>query len=255
MLESGVKVIVIQPVNSDRASSLVEEAHKLNVPAIAYDRIINGVELDYYVTHDNFMVGILQAKKSIEHTGGKGLYVILPGEKGHSVANQITSGNLYVLMSYPEIKIIKTGYHPRWSPDEAYKTMREVLKQHKKISAVLANNSGMIRGAIKALSEKGLEKKVFTAGADADLINCQYIVRGIQSMDVLKDIKPLAFKAAEIAVELARGKSPPFNTTIYNGKVDVKTVTVPVQAFDKNSIDEVIIKTGFHTKGEIYTVR
>jgi D-xylose transport system substrate-binding protein len=36
----------------------------------------------------------------------------------------------------------------------------------------------LIRGAIKALEEEGLDlKNIFTAGADADLENCRLIVK------------------------------------------------------------------------------
>jgi len=249
----GIKVLVVQPVGSEASFPIVEIAHKKGVPVVAYDRFIKDAELDFYVTHDNFDVGVLQAKEAVKATNGKGNYVILMGEEGHSVAHQITSGNLFILSGYPEIKIIAKKSHKNWSGEEAKKTMREVIeKWGNDIQAVLANNSSMILGAIEVLKEFGLEKKIFTAGADADLLNCKLIIKGEQSMDVLKDIKPLAEKAVEVAVSFLKGEEVKYDTKIFNGKVDVRTSLIPVKLVNKNTIEEVIIKSGFHSKESLF---
>jgi len=249
----GIKVLVIQPVTSEGSFPVVEIAHEKGIPGIAYDRFIKDAELDFYVTHDNFNVGVLQAKEAIRATGGKGNYVILMGEEGHSVAHQITSGNLFILGGYPEIKIIAKKPHKNWSSEEAKKTMREVIeKWGNNFHAVLANNSSMILGAIGVLKEFGLEKRVFTAGADADLLNCKLILKGEQSIDVLKDIKPLAEKAVEVAVSFLKGEEAKYDTKIFNGKVEVKTALIPVKVVNKENIEEVIIKSGFHSKEALF---
>jgi len=249
----GIRVLVIQPVTSEKSFPVVEIAHKRGIPVIAYDRFIKDAELDFYVTHDNFSVGVLQAKEAVKATGGKGNYVILMGEEGHSVAHQITSGNLFILGGYPDIKIIEKKSHKNWSGEEAKKTMREVIeKWGNNLHAVLANNSSMILGAIEVLKQFGLEKKVFTAGADADLLNCRLIIKGEQSMDVLKDIKPLAEKAVEVAASFLRGEEVKYDTKIFNGKIEVKTSLIPVKVVNKNNLEEVIIKSGFHSREAIF---
>lgn len=253
ILARGIDVLVIQPVNSNTASGIVEACHQDQVPVIAYDRIINNCDLDLYVTQDSFKVGVLQAEAAVKATNGKGNYVICMGRSGHSVANEITRGNLSILSKYPEIKIVVKQNHPTWSPAEAMKTIEDALtKYNNKLDAILCNNSGMARGAVQALAEQGLAGKVFVAGADADLANCQYIVQGLQSYDVLKGIKTLATAAAKAAVKLAKKELIKYDTTIYNGKVEVKSILTPVWGFDKNNIDEVVIKSGFHTKEEVY---
>ena len=62
----------------------------------------------------------------------------------------------------------------------------------------------MARGAVQAMQAAKLGKQVFIAGADADAANVDYVCEGKQSVEVLKDIKPLAEKAAEVAAQLAR---------------------------------------------------
>jgi D-xylose transport system substrate-binding protein len=79
LLSKGVDVLVIQPVNSEAASSLVALAKRDGVPVVAYDRVIRNADIDAYVTQNSFQVGVLQAEEAVAATGGKGNFVILMG--------------------------------------------------------------------------------------------------------------------------------------------------------------------------------
>jgi D-xylose transport system substrate-binding protein len=70
-------------------------------------------------------------------------------------------------------------------------------------------------------------------------------------MDVLKDIKPLAEKAVEVAVSFLKGEEVKYDTKIFNGKIDVKTSLIPVKVVNKNNLEEIIIKSGFHSKEDL----
>jgi len=254
MLSAGVKVIVVQPVDSNAASSLVQTSHKEHVPVIAYDRIIYGAPVDLYVTQNSFQVGVLQAEAAAKAAKGKGNFVILSGAEGHSVAEAITAGNISVLKKYPDIKVVVHQYHPGWSTELALKTTENALTRYNnKIAAVLANNSGMAHGAVQAVAEQGLTGKIFIAGADADLAAIKDIVAGKQQFEVLKDIKPLAEAAAQAAVLLAQGKPVSFDTTMENKSgSSIKVVNTPVYPIEKDNIEQRIIQSGFHDRSEVY---
>lgn len=247
----GIKFLVIQPVDSSLLSSEIQKLYSKGIKIIAYDRIIYDADIDFFVTHDSRMVGIIQAQEAVKYVGDKGNYVILAGGKNHSVAKQITSGNLLVLDKYPGMKRLGIFYHENWDEKESYKTMKELLKKTKNIDVVLANNSSLIRGAIRALEEEGM-KNVFTAGADADLENCRLIIKGKQNIDVLKPIEPLARTAARVVYSLSQGRVPQYNEKMNNGKVDVKVILIPVHLVSISTIDEVIIKPGIHSREAIY---
>lgn len=249
LLSQGVKAIVIQPVNSQAAASLVKIAHEDKVPVVAYDRLISDAPVDFYVTQDSFLVGKLQAEAAVKATKGKGNYVILMGQAGHSVANEITRGLKSVLAKHPEIKIVIEKSHDGWSQSLAMATVENALTRHQnKVDAILANNSGMAQGAIQALAEQGLAGKVFVAGADADLAAIKNIVAGRQQFEVLKDIAPLAKTSAEVAFKLAKGEKPTPTEKLKNGPFEIPVIATPVYAIDKSNIEERIFKTGFHSK-------
>lgn len=252
LLSMGVKALVIQPVNSQAAANLVKLAHEDKVPVVAYDRMITDSPVDFYVTQDSFQVGVLQAEAAVKATGGKGNYVILMGQAGHSVANEITRGVKSVLAKYPGIKIVVERSHENWSSALAMTTVENALTQYKnKIDAVIANNSGMAQGAVQAVAEQGLSGKVFIAGADADLVSIKNIMAGKQQFEVLKDIAPLAQTSAQVAFDLATGKKPKATTTTKSGKYEVPTAATPVYAIQKDNLEERIFKTGFHSKKSV----
>lgn len=252
LLSQGVKALIIQPVNSEAAANLVKMAHADKVPVVAYDRLISNAPVDFYVTMDSFKVGVLQAEAAVKATGEKGNYVLLMGQAGHSVANDITRGVESILQKYPKIKVVMKKNHEGWSSSLAMATVENALTQNKNnIQAVIANNSGMARGAVQALNEQGLAGKVFVAGADADLAAIKDIVAGKQQFEVLKDIAPLAQTAAQVAFQLAKGEKPKATDSIKSGTFDVPVSATPVYGITKDNLEERIYKSGFHTKADV----
>jgi D-xylose transport system substrate-binding protein len=126
-----------------------------------------------------------------------------------------------------------------------------IAKTSGDIAAVLANNSGMARGAVQAIQSGGLgAKKIFIAGADADAANVNYVCEGKQSVEVLKDIKPLAVKAAEVAASLANGK-PAAGSPIPGAKEATPVAAVEVFLVTPETVKQLILDSGFHAESAI----
>lgn len=244
-LSRHAEVLVIQPTDSAAAGGYVARAHAQGVKVVAYDRSIPGA--DFYVAHDSYQVGVLQAQQALKATGGKGNFVLLDGQSGHSVASEIARGYHETLDPYvasKAITIVVEKNHDAWSPEQALNTVDDALSKTKNdVQAVLANNSGMARGAVQAISAAGLaDRHIFIAGADADAANVNYVCEGKQSVEILKDIKPLAEQAALVAAALVHGKP-------VEGKRDatgVSVIAVPVLLVTADNARAVTIDSGFH---------
>jgi D-xylose transport system substrate-binding protein len=249
VLTRGATVLVIQPTDSQAAAAYVRLAHDAGAKIVAYDRAVNDKGLDYYVAHDSYQVGVLQAKAALEATGGKGHYVILSGQQGHSVAAEITRGYKDTLAPYVQkgdVVIVAEQSHSAWSPEQALRTVEDaIVKNGGKIDAILANNSGMARGAVQAVDKGGLAGKVFIAGADADAANVNFVCEGKQTVEVLKDIKPLAEAAADVAARLARGEKPAAGATLELGGGPVPVAAVRVVLVTPDTVKPVIVDSGF----------
>ena len=95
------------------------------------------------------------------------------------------------------------------------------------------------------------------AGSDADLANLQFVEQGKETVEIWKKVKPLAEKAAEIAVLLAQSPDTPVaelvkaDKTINNGAVDVPTIVTPIVAVTKDNIKDTVIAEGLYTEAQI----
>lgn len=248
MLSQGIHALVIQPVNSDNAGVYVDKAHAKGVKVIAYDRMINHKDLDFYAGQNSYAVGTMQAEAAAEWMkshGGAGKVVVCSGQQGHSVAEAITKANLDALKT-AGAKIVSQQYHDAWGTDQALSTVENALVSHPDIKAVLCNNSGMARGAVQAVEKAGKVGQVFVSGADADRANVEYIIEGKQQQDIYKDEITLASTAAKLAVDLASGKPPVSSDppTTYKDAMNIQTVLTPVKAVTKENYKEVVVLSG-----------
>lgn len=66
-LAQGVKAIVIDPVDSAAAATIVKSAQSQQVPIIAYDRPIPATPADYYISFDNEKIGSMIAQSLVDH--------------------------------------------------------------------------------------------------------------------------------------------------------------------------------------------
>ena len=254
VLAQGAKVLVIQPTDSQAASAYVRLAHEHGAKVIAYDRAIVSPDLDYYVSHDSYKVGVLQAQAAIAATGGKGKYVLLAGQAGHSVASEITRGYDDTLAPYiakGDIEIVSRQNHSAWSPEQALRTVEDALtRSGGKLDAILANNSGMARGAVQAVAAAGLAN-VFIAGADADAANVNFVCQGKQTIEILKDIQPLARTAAEVARKLLDGEAPAPGATLALAGKQIPVAAVRVEVVTPATVKALVVDTDFLTADEL----
>jgi D-xylose transport system substrate-binding protein len=267
MLAQGVKVIVLQPVNTQTASILVTIAHERGVKVVGYDSLLMNGPLDVMVMQDSWAVGKLQGQAMVDwfkdrKSGGvSGRVAIIMGQPGDSNVSFMTEGAVEVIRANKGLDLVEAQTHEAWDPVRAMKTVQEVLEKYAdKVDAFLCNNDRLASGVILALKERGLDnaEKIFVAGADADLANIRLIIQGKQSVDVWKMIASLAEKAAEVAVEIAR--NPDRNITeivkpdrmVYNGAVEVPTIVTPVELVTKDNIARTLIAGAVYTEDQIY---
>ena len=255
LISQGVKVIVVVPADSVKIAPIIAEAHAAGVKIIAYERIINDSDLDFYVSFDNVKIGELEAK-SVLDVASKGNFAYIGGAPTDNNAFLVKQGSMAVLkpaIDKGDIKLVLDEFTTNWDPSEAYKTMKKYLSTGKTVDAIVAANDGTAFGVIQALTEKGLAGKVPVSGQDAELAACQRIVAGTQTATVYKPLQSEATQAAEMAVAIARGELPATNNVVNNGKIDVPSYILgPAIIVNKDNMMDTVIKDNFHTYQEIY---
>jgi D-xylose transport system substrate-binding protein len=209
-LTNGAKVMVLDPVDSASAASIVSKAKAQNVPVISYDRLITGADIDYYISFDNVQVGKLQAQSLVDKLkkdGESGSIVMINGAPTDNNAKLFKQG-AHSVLDDSSFKIGKEYDTPDWSPDQAQNEMEQAITALGQTGfvGVYAANDGTAGGAIAAMKGQGINPSSRpTTGQDAELAAVQRILSGEQYMTVYKAIKPEAEQAAELAVNLVNG--------------------------------------------------
>ena len=246
--------MIVAPHNGQVAASIVEAAHKQNVPVISYDRLIRNADVDLYVSHQVVKIGQMQAQYALDHQP-KGNYVLIGGSQTDNNALLLTDGQMQVLqpaIDKGQIKIVTKQYAREWLASEALRIMEDALtKNNNDIQAVVASNDGTAGGAISAIPPQ-LVGKILVTGQDASLDAVQRIVQGQQTMTIYKPIQPLAFAAVDSAVKLAKGEKVEAKDKINNGKLDVPSLLFEPMVLDKNNVMQTVIKDGYHKVEDVY---
>lgn len=248
MIKAGIKVLVLLPRDTTKASRMVDAAKSANVKVISYDRLVQNSDPDLYVSFNRAEIGRMQAEYLVKFAP-RGNYVLIAGSPNDEGAKTLHDEQLKVLQPYidrGDIKIIADEYNNDWRPSEAYLHMLDAIdSSHGNITAVLASNDGMAGGVIQALRDHNLAGKVLVSGQDADLAAIVCIAEGTQTMTVYKSIKSEATIAAEQAVHLARGEKTDASGTTSNGKISVPTITLKAVVVTKDNIKSTVVKDGF----------
>lgn len=258
LITNQVDVLVVVPHDGTAMAKAVRMAHDAGVPVIAYDRIIRDSDLDLYVSFDNVRVGRMQAQYLVDHlpTPGKGRIIRIYGSKTDNNAKLFKQGQDEVLEPYikrGDIEVIFEDWAEDWKQENAKKIVNAAITKYQdNFDAILASNDGTAGGAIQALLEEGYAGKKLVTGQDAELVACQRIVQGTQSMTIYKPLKTLATKGAELAVKLAKGQPVVATQTVNNGKIDVPAALNDVITVTRENIDKTVIADGFHSREDVY---
>ena len=236
LLKQNVDVIVINPVNSNKSSKLVEKIQKAGIPVVSIDRFVENTNLSGYITADNFRVGTEQAKYLSEQIDHQGEIVVLKGDKENNVAYEITNGNKEVLKKELKIQIVAEKWHKGWSPELAEITVRKALEEYPDIKGILANNSDMAMAAVKVLKEKKMIERIITVGADASKEACIAIAKGEHDADVDKMPYILGLTTFKAAIMIARKKTWYYDQRIKSGEYSIPVKITPVLLIDKYNI-------------------
>jgi D-xylose transport system substrate-binding protein len=260
-LTNGAKVMVLDPVDSASAASIVSKAKAQNVPVISYDRLITNADVDYYISFDNEQVGRLQGESLVEalKAGGKssGTIVMINGAPTDNNAKLFKQG-AHSVLDESGFKIGKEYDTPDWSPDKAQDQMEQAITALGKdgFVGVYAANDGTAGGAIAAMKSQGVDPAERpTTGQDAELAAVQRILIGEQYMTVYKAVKPEAEQAAELAVNLVNGNRSAADglakDKVNNGQKDVASIILEPVAVTKDNVKDTIIKDNYHPADKV----
>ncbi len=252
-MEEGVDVIVVIAVDSYELTEDVEKARDKGIKVMSYDRLVQGTKTDLFITVDSKMVGVEMAEEMLERLPEGGDVVMICGPETDANCTDMVEG-FEETIAGSSLQVVRKTYAKSWTPEYGFQAATEALSDVEHMDAVMCGNDGLAGYAIRALSERQLAGSTIVVGQDADLEACQRVVEGTQTMTVYKPIEQLAKKAAECAVELAKGGDPSQEGEVKatSDGLEVPYLGLAPVAVTAENMDEVIIESGFHLRDEVY---
>ena len=252
-ITQGAKVIVLDPVDSAAAASLVSLAHSQDVKVVAYDRPIPDTPADYYVSFDNEGIGKAIAESLMQHLKAEGVaadksgVLQINGSPTDAAAGLIKNG-IHQGISEGGYATLAEFDTPDWAPPKAQEwTSGQITRFGQDIVGVVAANDGTAGGAIAAFKAAGVDPVPPVTGNDATIAALQLIIAGDQYNTISKPSEIVAAAAANVVVKLLNGETPEAKTTLYDTPSEL---FVPAVVTRENLKAEIIDK-GINTAAEL----
>ncbi|MGY3519731.1 MULTISPECIES: multiple monosaccharide ABC transporter substrate-binding protein [Micromonospora] len=283
MITQGADVLIIAAIDGTALTGQLQAAAQAKIPVISYDRLILGSpNVDFYVSFDNYKVGVAQATALLvglglqNKDGSKGTATgpftieLFAGSLDDNNTQYFFGGAMDTLKPFFDngaLKVksgqtkIEQAATLRWQQGVAQTRMEDLLTSSyndgSKVDGVLSPYDGISRGIITALQNagygKGNKKLPVVTGQDAEIASIKLINDGVQSSTVFKDTRLLAEQAVIAAEAFLQEKQPQANdTTTYNNKVKVvPAYLLPIQTVFKDDIKSVLVDSGYWTAEEV----
>jgi putative multiple sugar transport system substrate-binding protein len=283
MITQGADLLVIAAIDGTALSSQLQAAADAGIPVISYDRLIRDSEhVDFYVTFDNFQVGVAQANALLTGLGvlnrdgtpggatGPFNIELFAGSLDDNNAFYFFDGAMSVLQPHIDAGtlVVKSGQTSieqaailRWQQETAQRRMEDLLTSSyndgSRVDGVLSPYDGLSRGIITALQNAGYgtpENPIsVVTGQDAEIASVKLIADGVQNSTIFKDTRLLAEQAVIAAEAFLGGGQPEANdtTTYDNGVKVVPSYLLPVETVFADNIQSVLVDSGYWTSEEV----
>jgi len=285
MITNGADALIIAAIDGTALSSQLDAAADAGIPVISYDRLIRDSEnVDFYVTFDNYQVGVQQATSLLVGLGllnedgsegdatGPFNVELFAGSPDDNNATFFWDGAIDTLQPYfdDETLTVPSGQTDfdqaailRWQQETAQKRMEDILTATYTgtdlvLDGVLSPYDGLSRGIITALQNSGLGPSIeeglpIVSGQDAEIASVKLIADGVQFATIFKDTRKLAAQAVIAADAFLAGEEPEANDTetYDNGVKVVPSYLLESDIVYDSNIQELLVDSGYWSAEEV----
>lgn len=285
MITKGAEALIIAAIDGTALSGQLQAAADAGIPVISYDRLIRDSEnVDFYVTFDNYQVGVQQATSLLVGLGllnadgsegdatGPFNIELFAGSLDDNNAFFFFDGAMDTLQPYIDegTLVVKSGQTEieqvatlRWQQETAQKRMEDLLtaayNDGTVVQGVLSPYDGLSRGIITALQNAGYapgdaaKPMPPVTGQDAEIASVKLIADGIQFATIFKDTRKLADQAVVAAEAYLMGEEPEANDTetYDNGVKVVPSFLLESDIVYADNIQSLLVDSGYWTAEEV----
>ena len=203
LLQQKVKVLLINPTDSDAVGNAVKMANQAKIPVITLDRVASKGEVVSHIASDNVLGGKI-AGDYIAKKAGEGAKVIeLQGIAGTSAARERGEGFQQAVAAH---KFNVLASQPAdFDRTKGLNVMQNLLTAHPDVQAVFAQNDEMALGALRALQTAG-KSDVMVVGFDGTPDGEKAVNDGKLAATIAQLPEQIGVKGVETADKVLKGE-------------------------------------------------
>lgn len=224
MLEMGIDVLVITPVDTDQIVPVLEKAKQQGAIVVVLDTDAADSEVaDCTIRSDNYNAGVIVGKQFLEqHKTGR--VVVMTHEAAQSGQDRV-QGFLDTVSGVSGIEIVRQ-VECKGQMEIAMPRMQEVIREETDFDVVFCLNDLSAVGVVAALEENDMLDEVDVYGVDGSPDSKALIKEGMMEATAAQFPTEIGEQAADVIYRLLNGESVE------------KQILIPVKLITQQNVDE-----------------
>ena len=228
LLSQGIDGLLIVPVDSQSAVTLVDMATEKGVPVTCASRAIPSPDVVSFATGDDYEAGKLVGQYFADELGGKGKIVLLLGQLGLDPVIKRMTGFKEVLEQYPDMEIVSEQVADN-NRAKAVSIMENILTAQPEIDAVFGTNDEMALGSYIAMKAagRGDEALIATVGGHMETYTS---IKNHEMDAVVFYPNTMGARALELLVDYLNGEEVPQVEVVPSVLITIQNVDEYIEA-------------------------
>ncbi|MEL3903516.1 MAG: substrate-binding domain-containing protein [Treponemataceae bacterium] len=204
LISKKIKVLIVNPVDSEAIAPAVSDVKKAGIPVIAVDRAVIGESVTCQIASDNVAGAKLAGEYLLSLVGENAEVAELQGVNGASATidrgkgfHQAVDGKLNVVASLTA----------NFNRVEGLSVAENILQGNPELKGIFAHNDEMALGALEAATASG--KQIVIVGFDATDDALAAVKDGTLAATVAQQPEQMGKVAVETALQIIAGNSVP----------------------------------------------
>ncbi len=206
LVQQGVDVILINPVDSAAIAPAVESANSAGIPVIMVDRATDAGEFVTLVASDNVAGGEMAGQYIVDQVGEGAKVLQLEGVPGASATNERGQG--FENVAETSLNLVDSQ-SANFDRAEGLTVMENMLQANPDVEAVFAQNDEMALGAIEALQGAGLQGQVTVVSFDGTDGGLEAVENGTLAATIAQQPEEMGRLALQAAFDYYAGEEIP----------------------------------------------
>ncbi len=209
-ISRGVDGIVLAPLDDRALMRPVADASREKIPVVIIDSGLQGEDYVSFVATDNYLGGVLGARRLGELMGGRGRIFLIRYQEGSASTMERERGFLDTAgKEFPGLTLLVRDQYAGATTETAYQLAENLIGRFPDVEGIFTPNESSTFGTLRALQESGLAGKVKFVGFDSSPKLVQGLRAGHLQGLVLQNPKKMGDLGVRYLVAHLKGEPVP----------------------------------------------